>query len=523
MKKIFFYIFIFLILVNCNSTTIEPPTTLKIPLTAEPDTLNPITASDTYARMINSRVFDSLIERDPDTLEFKPELAHRWEISSNHLQYTFYLRNDVKWHDGKKFTADDVVFSFERIMDDKVDAPFLRVYYADVEKVEKLDDYTVRFTYKKPYFLALSFCGGISIVPKHIYNDNQDFNRHEYNRKPIGMGPYIFKEWKTNKRIVLVRNENYWGQKPEIKKIIFKIISDPAVSFQVLKKGELDFTSLQPIQWVKQTTGEKFNQKFNRYKYLTPGYNYIGWNNQHFIFKDKNIRRAMTMLIDREKILEKLKYDLGRSVSGPFFIEGNQYNQNIKPILFNPKEAIKLLEKAGWIDHDNDGILDKDGKKFEFTFLFPNGSSFSERLSTILKEDLKKLGIIMNLEKMEWAAFLGKIEKKDFDATSLGWSAGFEGDPYQVWHSSQAEIARGSNFISYKNKKVDELIEKARIEFNEEKRNKIYHEIHRLINDDQPYTFLYSSYSLAVVAKRFDNVIVHKSGLDSEEWRLKVE
>lgn len=522
MKNFLKYIFLVNILIISTycQTHHHSPDTLQMALTSEPNTLNPITASDAYARRINNYLYDSLIERDPDTLEFKPELAYKWEISKNHLEYTFYLRKDVTWHDGKPFTADDVIYSYEKIMDPKVDAPFIRVYYADVEKVEKIDDYTVRFKYKKPYFMALSFCGGISIIPKHIYDNGEDFNQHSANRKPMGMGPYKFIEWKTNKRIVLERNENYWKVKPEIKKIVYKIISDPSVSLQVLKKGELDYMGLREIQWVKQTNSEKFNKKFSKHKYLVPGYNYIGWNNNHHFFKNPQVRKAMTMLIDRQKLLEKLKFSLGKITTGPFFIEGNQYNKNIKPITYNPKLAYQILKDEGFHDQNQDGILEKDGKDFEFTFLYPSGSKFSERVSTILKEDLKKIGIKMNIEKMEWAAFVAKIEKKDFEATSLGWSASFESDPYQVWHSSQGKIDRGSNFISYDNPKVDQLIEKARIEFNEKKRNQYYQEIHQILHQDQPYTFLYSSYSLAVVSNRFNNIIVHKAGLDTDDWKI---
>ncbi|EKD41205.1 MAG: extracellular solute-binding protein [uncultured bacterium] len=143
-------------------------------------------------------------------------------------------------------------------------------------------------------------------------------------------------------------------------------------------------------------------------------------------------------------------------------------------------------------------------------------------MATILKEDLSKVGIEMNIERMEWATFLGKIEKREFEATSLGWSTGFESDPYQLWHSSQAHVERGSNFVGFENAEVDKILEDARVEFDTEKRNTLYRRFQEIVYEEQPYTFLFSSYSLVAVNKRFDNVIVHKTGLDTTEWKLKI-
>lgn len=507
-------------LLGCQAGLKRDPDVLKTWIGAEPDTLNPILASDAYAAGIHNFVSDSLIDRDPDTLKFRAELARSWEISEDHLVYTFYLRDDVTWHDGHPFTSQDVLYSFERIQDPKVEAPFLRVYYADIERLEIIDDYTVRFTYKKPYFLGLSVCGGIPLVPRHVYEQGDDFNHHPANRLPIGTGPYRFVRWDTNKKLVLQRYDRYWGVKPEIQKIEFVVIANDATSLQILKKHELDRGTLRPIQWVKQTGSEKFNQSFNKFKYLVPGYNYIGWNNQSPLFQDRRVRRAMTHLINREALLEKIQFGLGKIVTNPFFIESNQYNRSLTPYSFDPDQARRLMTEAGWSDTDGDGTLDREGRRFKFTFLYPASSKFAERMATIMKEDMSKVGIEMNIERMEWAAFLAKIEKKEFDATSLGWSASFESDPYQVWHSSQGKIDRGSNFISYDNSEVDRLLEAARVEFDEAKRNVLYQRFSELVHEDQPYTFLYANYSLVVVSKRVENALVHKAGMDMLEWRI---
>ncbi len=488
-------------------------------LPAEPSTLNPILVTDVYGSQIDGEIFDSLIRRDPKTLEFIPQLASSWEISPDHLVYTFHLRKDVYWHDGKQFTARDVKFSYDKIMDPKVDAAPLRNYYRDIKKVEMLDPFTVKFTYSQPYFRALEFCGGIPIVPEHVFGE-KDFNQHPFNRAPIGTGPYKFAKWDTGKEIVLVRNENYYGKKPYIDKVVYKIITDNTVAFQVLKQGGLDLMGLRPIQWVKQTRSKRFKKHFRKLKYFLPSYNYIGWNNRRIYFRDKRVRRALTMLVDRQGILKDILYNLGVVVTGPFYINSPAYDKTIKPYPYNPQQAEKLLAEAGWIDHDGDGIRDKDGTKFSFEFLISAGSKFAEQLSTILKESLKRHGISMTIRRLEWAVFIQQIDDRQFDACTLGWSMGWESDPYQIWHSSQAK--KGSNFVGFVNKEADEIIEKARREFDAKKRNEMYHRFHRIIHEEQPYTFLFTMNALVAVDKRFQNVNVYPMGLEPREWWVPV-
>jgi peptide/nickel transport system substrate-binding protein len=503
---------------SCKVQVPKNPKTLLWHLGAEPDTLNPITSTDVYASRIDSFVYETLLERNNKTLAFEPKLAKSWTASEDHLEFTFTLRQDVRWHDGAPFSADDIVYSFQRIMDPKVDAPHLRVYYQDIEKVEKITPHQVRFLFKKPYFMALEFCGGMPIVPKHIYKNELNFNRHPINRAPVGTGPYRFIRWNTGKDIVLSRNKKYWGDTPNIETIQFNIIAEDSVALQVLKKGGLDLAGLRPIQWVRQTSSKKFNKNFQKYKYYTPGYSFIGWNLRRPFFKDKRVRVALTHLIDRQAILKELNFNLGKVTTGPFYIEGKSYNTAIAPFPYDPQKAKTLLKEAGWKDTDQDGILDRDGKPFRFEFLIPSGRRFAEGLATILKEDLSKIGIIVEIRKLEWALFIQKLNDHTFDAVTLGWSFGFEQDPYQVWHSSQTE--QGSNFVGFENKQVDTLIENARVEFDSEKRSEMHQSIHRIIHEEQPYSFLYASPSLVALDRRFKNVKVYPIGIDPLEWEV---
>jgi peptide/nickel transport system substrate-binding protein len=506
--------------IGCSGFVPEKdPYTLNVHMGAEPGTLNPITATDAYSHAINLRIYETLVDRDYDTLDVIPQLAERWDISPDHLRFRFYLKKGVLWSDGVEFTADDVVYSYNKIMDPRVSSAQLKVYYIDIKRCRKIGKYAVEFTYSRPYYLALIFCGGMPIVPRHIFDDGTDFNTHKNNRFPIGTGPYRFSEWKTGKSITLVLNERYRGKKPDIKKVVYKVISEGSVALQMLKKGEIDVMGVRDIEWVRQTNSKKFTDNFYKLKYFLPSFSYIGWNQNRVYFKDRRVRLAMTHLVNRREILDKLLFGLGKIVTGPFYIFGDAYNDKIKPWPYDPKRARQFLKEAGWIDHDGDGILDKNGRKFSFTFTISSGSKFAERLTSILKEDFSKVGIEMDINRFEWAVYLDKIQSRNFDATSLGWSdPDFQDDPYQIWHSSQ--INGGSNYIGFSNREADRIIEAARKEFNEGHRNKMYHRFHEILDYEQPYTFLYTSPALAVVSKRFKNVKVHTRGMNFVEWKV---
>ncbi len=485
-------------------------------LGAEPGTLNPIVATDAYEGIINGgNIYETLIERDNETLELKPLLAESWEISEDKLTYTFKIRQGVKWHDGAPFTSADVVFSYKTIMDPKVDAPQLRSYYQEIRDVEAIDDYTVKFTYARPYFLALEFCGGMPIVPKHIF-EKGDFNTNPAGRKPVGTGPFKFVKWTTGREVVLEKNPDYWGEKPHLNRIVFRIITDSSVALQVLKRQELDVASLTPIQWEKQTNSPDFKKHFDKFSYFTPNYSYIGWNSKRPFFADKRVRTALTHLVNRELILDKVMYGLGAIVTNPFYINSPEYDKSIEPIPYDPAAARKLLEEAGWVDHDNDGIRDKDGVKFSFEFLIPGGSETGEKIATILKEELDGIGIDMTIRKTEWAVFTTRLNERNFDAVTLAWSMGIESDPYQIWSSTQAEA--GSNFIGFKNAETDKLIEEARKEFDRDKRIELYRQFSEIIHEEQPYTFLFCRKATVAVNKRFENVTVYPLGIEPTEW-----
>lgn len=483
----------------------------------EMPTLNPLLSShDALGKTISDLIYEGLLRRDNETWEMKPCLAESYEISDDKLTFTFKLREDVKFSDGLPFTSADVKFTFDILMNPTTDSMPLRNYFANVDRCEALDDYTVRFACKGPYFKTLISLGeDLKILPTHIFSEG-DFNKHPNNRKPIGTGPFVFQTWDTAQQVILLRNESYWGTKPHVLKRLYKIIIEDNAALQVLQRGELDLMVLTADQWVDQANTPEFKAKFNKLTYYTPNHGYIGWNMRRPQFSDKRVRQAMTMLLDRETILDTIYHGLGAQVTNCFFVNSIEYNKELKPWPFDPQRAKAQLEAAGWVDRNGTGIRQKDGQPFRFEFLVPSGSPETEAIATVFKEELKKAGVQMDIRLLEWATFAETVQNLNFDAMIMGWQLDPEQDPYQIWHSSQAK--NGSNYPGFSNLEVDKIIEEARKEFDQEKRAQMYHRMSEIIHDEQPYTFLFCLKLRVAIDKRFQNVKVYRLGLDGREW-----
>jgi peptide/nickel transport system substrate-binding protein len=359
----------------------------------------------------------------------------------------------------------------------------------------------------------------MSPLPRHLYHaydgpfDGKRFNDdHQRNRMIVGCGPYRFLRWDKGQRIIFTQWEKFFGKKygvmPPIKNIAFDIIKHPNTMFQALLSGKLDNMSLLPEQWISRTDTKEFAPGGTLAKYSYPGrmYSYIGYNLKNELFKDKRVRQALSHLVNREKILKDIYHGLGRIVTGPFFIDSCYYDKSIKPYEFNIEQAKRLLNDAGWRDTDGDGILDRDGKIFEFTMMQVSGSSMQAKMLPMIQQDMAKAGIVMNIQTFEWSVYLKRLEMKNFEVCCLAWTSPLEPDPYQVWHSSGADKTHSSNHIGFKNKQADEIIEKLRVTFDMAERTKLAHEFHRLLHEEQPYTFLISPDALLALSTRYKNV-----------------
>jgi peptide/nickel transport system substrate-binding protein len=499
---------------------------LVVRMEDEPRTLNSIVESSGYGSQVMTRnIFEGLLDLDLDSsdLKLKPLLAESYEMSKDGLQITFRLRDNIHFSDGHPITADDIIFTYETIMNPGVDAAHLANYYRDIKRVEKINEREVRFIMSRVYFKSLEFAclRDVGILPKHIYdfNDPSEFNKHRSN--PVGSGPYVFEKWNVGQEIVLRRNENYWGQKPKLKKIVYRIITNDKAAVQALRAGEVDYVYRPlPAQFTELCRDETFTREFKCLSYWNPsvGYFWIGWNEDRPFFADRNVRLAMTYLVDRESIRKHILRNPDAQIpTGPFYIYGRQNDPNIKPWPYDPEKAKQLLDEAGWIDHDGDGIRDKNGVVFRFKYMIVSGLDIHEQIAKLLKDEAAKVGIDVILDPYEGTVFFERAQNRTFDAISMAWGGGLAGDPYQVWHSSQIGN-RGSNYVGFRNSEADALIEEARQTLDADKRNMLYRRFHQIIHEEQPYTFVYTRPVQEWLDRRFENVIMHKLGLDSIEW-----
>jgi ABC-type transport system substrate-binding protein len=422
----------------------------------------------------------------------------------------FHLRPNVRFHDGHVFDAYDVKFTYEAIMDPKNLSPRISDY-EPVKTVEVIDPLTVRIVYKRLYSPAIG-TWGMGILPEHLLNreslkeeavrlgkDPETFSirQSEFNRHPVGCGPFVFQEWKSDQYITLKCFEGYWEGPPNYKQYMFRIIPDLLTQEMEFYAGTVDSYDVQPHQ-VKRL---KTDPRFQCFSGASFGYTYIGYNIRRAPFDDPRIRRALGMAIDVNKIIDYVLYGQGERITGPFVKQTDYYNSTIQPIPYDPEGALELLEQAGW-KRNEEGWLEKEGKKFQFTLITNSGNDLRKAILAIAQDAWRQIGIEVRTDLLEWSVFLQeRVDKWDFDALILGWSMGIEPDLYQIWHSSQTN-SHQLNFVGFKNKGADDLIIKIRQEYDRGKQVKYCHMLHEIIAREQPYTFLYVSKWTAVLDKR---------------------
>lgn len=491
---------------------------------------------------------------DPDS--FSGELAFRVEVTDDSKEFTIYLKKGVKWHvpanldlDGKhawlkgdhEVTAHDVVFGLDTLMNPQVENAFLKNYYEQLESWKAVNRYTVVIRWKKKQYTNLAATLELSPLPEFLYAFDEQgkrlpketfglrFNQHWYNNKGfVGAGPYRFSVYQPGVKIELERNEEFVGDRPSIKTIVYPIYTDPNQTVLKLKAHELTTGSLMPgqyreeIQRYETSPAKPKNSPFLDGRILCekvsrPVYYYIGWNANRPLFSDARVRRAMTHAFDREGILNKVFAGLGTITSSPYLPHTPYEDPAIRPLSFDLNAARKLLADAGFQDSDGDGILDKklqptdtNPTPFEFALLIYGTSKEYTALANIFREDLLKIGVRMKIDAAEWSLMQKRMEERNFDAFTGGWGLSWDTDLYQVWHSSSADVPRGSNKIGFRNPEADRIIEKLRETFDRAERIQLLRSFHRIVHHQQPYSFFFVQEAVYCRWNEVQNVIYSK-------------
>jgi peptide/nickel transport system substrate-binding protein len=485
--------------------------------------LTPFISEDAYSSEVQAYILESLLIRNPESLEWEGLLAEEWSVSEDGLTFTFKLREGLSFSDGVQLTAEDVAFSFRFIMTDAIQAPRERAYYSKIKSVEALDKSTVRFIFAEPYFNALSLTGGMAVLPRHFYEPYLE-KANDFNQSKgllLGSGPYRLEDpqnWSPDKGMVeLLRNPRYWGPvQPSFDRLIWRIIENDSARLTTFRNGDIDSYSSRPREFKQLVNDSGLSEKAEHWEYMSPvaGYSYIGWNQERSWFADYRVRQAMTYLIDRERIIDEIFLGYGEVAISPFNPRSKQHNQALVPRQYDEEKGIGLLRQAGFEDRNGDGVLeDAEGKPFEFELVYFQGNDDTGRMVLFLKDLLARAGILLQPKPTEWSVMIDLLKKRDFDAITLGWTSGLETDLYQMFHSSQIE-GGGNNFIGYKNEELDALIDKARATVDEETRMPLWQESEARLFEDQPYTFLMRRKSLVFVDRRIRNVEKTRVGLN---------
>ena len=432
----------------------------------------------------------------------------------------FRLRKGILFHDGHEFDSGDVKFTYEAIMAPENLSPRVPDF-EPVKAVEPLGRYAVKITYKRlfePGFGSWT----MGILPEHLLNrdalaaeairagrDPKGFSlRHsQFNRSPIGSGPFQFDAWKTDQFIRLTRFDRYWEGAPNLREYLFRIIPDLLTAEVTFYAGTSDAYGAQPHQVERLRHDPRF-QNFSR---LGLGYTYIGYNMRRPVFHDIRVRKALGLAINVQEIIDYVLYGQAERTTGPYPKQTEFYDPTVEPLPYNPEGALALLAEAGW-RRNAEGWLEKNGQPLAFTLITNSGNEVRKAVMVVAQNAWRRLGIKVETLTMEWAVFINeRVDKGDFDALILGWSMGLDADIYQIFHSSQTGHFQ-LNFVGYANPAADALMVRIRQEYNHERQVAMARRLHRLIAADQPYTFLFVGKGLTLLDRKLVRMVEGADG-----------
>ncbi|MGY3717567.1 peptide-binding protein [Sutcliffiella cohnii] len=457
--------------------------------TGSPTLFNGYYSSDTASSAIEGFIFDSLLGSDTG---FEPTLsmAKDWQQSDDFMVHTFELKDGLKFHDGEPVTAEDVVFSLSIPLHEDYDGP-RKGYFEGIESIEATDENTIVVTLNKVKpDIHITF--GFPILPKHILGDVPvaELGEHEFNTKnPVGSGPFVFDEWADGQYVRVKAFDDYHEGRPYLDTLTYKIVPDADGLLTQLATGDIDFYTVPASDYHTVLEWEEAGD-LKIASGLALSYTFLGYNLRNDLFKEKEVRQALTHAIDREAIVASIMAGDGEVAHVPESPLSWAYDENVPKFDYDVDKAKQMLEEAGWTP-GADGILEKDGQKFSFSLKTNQGNKIREDIAVVVQEQFAQIGIEVKPEIMEWSAFLADVNPPawNFDAIILGWSLGIDPDPSGIFHSK--EIEEGLNFVAYSNPEADELMDLNMSTMDRDERAEYIKQANAMIAEDQPYTFLY--------------------------------
>ncbi|MDX1644219.1 MAG: ABC transporter substrate-binding protein, partial [Thermoanaerobaculia bacterium] len=458
-----------------------------------------------FSEEIVSQLFLDLFEEQPDFEEhpptFEPRLARSWSFSDDRLALTVVLRQDVSWSDGAPVTADDVRWTWQAQTSPAVGWP----YAASKERirdVEVLDRHTARFHFTSAYAGQLADVNEGVILPRHVWS-RQPFELWPeselwFQENLVVDGPFRLESWRPQEEIVLVRNPTYYEAGdglPRLDRVVFRVVPDRSAQVTQLLRGEVDFV---PRVEVEDAVRLEAADDVTLHPYWHRQYTYVGWNLQRPLFDDVARRRALTMAIDRQTIVDTIHRGYARVASSPI-VSSLWAHADLEPWPYDPRRAAEILATEGWAP-GADGVLARAGRRFSFTLLSNSSSRAWRDAATMIQQQLGRLGIEVLIQAMEFNTLVGRMEAHDYDAVIGAFGVDTSLDLTAMFHSEA--IDDGYNFGSYENPRVDRLIEEARSQLDPLAAGPALVEIQRILHQEQPMTFLWEPQRLTAMTTR---------------------
>jgi len=473
--------------------------TLTWGVCTKPTIINPILTSHSISASLMDLIFNHLVRLNSKG-EIEPDLAQSWDISSDGLVYTFYLRKGVRFHDGIECTAYDVKFTYDKIIQPRNKSPF-RPFFELVEEFKAIDKYTFQAILKKP---SVTFIDRLvrEIAPKHLL-ERVDLNNCSFNYHPVGSGPFKFKEWQKDEQITLEYNPDYYEGRPYLDKVIIKLYPDLRDVWVALMRSEVDYAG-----FIEREDYEivKDDSAFRAYTFPIDSYYAIFYNPDDLLLADKRIREAIASGIDRKALIQKVAGGYGLECIGPFYPESLGFNPEVLAIPYDPDKSKELLREAGWQDSDSDGILEKNGEELELRVLLDTRNNIFRRIAMFLRQQLQEIGIKLRvlLYNDEQELSYEFLEQNKPQAQLKLFLGGADPDE-ERYHWPYKKSKRTDNLWCYRNEEVAELFESGGLTQDKDKRKQIYQQIHKIIYEEQPTCFLYFPHFFYAISAKFKN------------------
>jgi peptide/nickel transport system substrate-binding protein len=503
----------------CGTRGKDQASVIRRRLDGEPKTLNPILATTDQEQIVVALLSRNLLDYD-EKLNLVPGLAEEVSDSPDHLIFTVRLQPDARWEDGNPVTSADVVFTLNVLMDPKTPALTRRPLFDGFAKAEPLDARTVRVTFRT----ASAGRRDAFVLPllSAVAWKDGDVATHPRNRNPLANGPYRLGAWEAGHSLSLVRNTQFAGPAPPAEQVVFRVVPETAPAFAGLLSGDLDemrvtFAQKRELDAKAGTPGAPRTVVFDELAYA-----YFGWNNRAPLFTDRRVRRALTMLVDRESIGRNLYGGLAKVSNGPLPPAHWAWDPSVTPWPYDPAQAERLLDEAGF-RKGPDGIRHRGALRFAFTLSLGMGSDVQRQMVELAQQSFRKAGMDMKIQPLEWAAFSSKVDAGELEA----WAAAWNLDPYPdlaaLWHSSQIP-PNGLNNCFYRNREVDERLDRLKTAFDRREATRLLAEVQHLIHEDEPVTFLNTPLTKWGVSGRIEGVRTSPIGLflfwpGASSWR----